>query len=57
MQQRGEDQVLDTSLLGSICDVLALGNLDIILGSLPVVGDQEDGVGTLDSLSDRRLAV
>lgn len=45
--------MLDTSFLGSVRNILALAELDLIFGALPVVGDEKDGVGSLDSLCDR----
>lgn len=52
VQQRGEDQMLNTKLFGGIRDVLALTKLDIVFCALPVVGDKKDGVRSLKSLCD-----
>jgi hypothetical protein len=55
VQQRGEDQMLDTKLFGGIRNVLALAELDVVLCALPVIGDKEDGVRSSKSLGDGGL--
>lgn len=51
MQKCREYQVLDTELLRCICNILALAKLDIILGALPVVGHEENSIGSFKGLS------
>lgn len=52
VQQRGEDQVLDTDVLGSICNIFSLTELNLVLCAFPVVGHEEDSVGSLQGLGD-----
>jgi hypothetical protein len=47
VQERREDEVLNTKLLCYVCDVLALSDLSLRVCGLPVIGDQEDGVRVL----------
>ena len=52
MQQRGENQMLDSDFLGSVCDVFALVELDFVFCAFPVIGHEEDSVRALESLGD-----
>lgn len=52
VDQRGEDDVLDSLFFGGIGDILALGDLDAWGGVLPVVCHEEDGVRAPDRLGD-----
>lgn len=43
----------NTNGLGDISDILALGELDVGVHGLPVVGDEEHSVGSLQRRGER----
>lgn len=49
--------MLHTRLFRCVGDVLALGDFNLRLASLPIVGDEEDGVRAFDGSCDRVLGV
>jgi hypothetical protein len=53
MNQTGPDEELNTSLLGRICDILSLLDLDRCAGFLPEVCDGENSMSTGKSFFDR----
>lgn len=57
VQERGENDVRNTSFLGCICNVLSLSNLDLRVHGLPVVSDEEDGMRPLNCLGNGILRI
>jgi hypothetical protein len=48
VNQRREDEMLDAELLGYVCGILALADFGALADVFPVVGYQENGVGSLE---------
>lgn len=57
VQERGKDDVRNTSFLGCICNVLSLSNLNLRVHGFPVVGNEEYGVRSLNYLGNRLLRI